>query len=68
MPRSRAAAGHAASVHLHENQDQIFLLLARQAELWFGGERHELGQNGASSCPAKFRTLTESCPPAPRCW
>jgi quercetin dioxygenase-like cupin family protein len=62
MLRSRPAIGHAAPVHLHENEDEIFLMLAGQAIFWFGGERHELGEGGViflpRNVPHAYRVLS----------
>ena len=64
MLRSRPPAGHGAPVHLHENEDEMFLMLAGEAVFWFGDERHELGKGGViflpRNVPHAFRVLSEN--------
>jgi quercetin dioxygenase-like cupin family protein len=49
--RSRMREGAASPVHLHRNEDEMFVLLAGSGLFWVGDECHEVGQGGAVFLP-----------------
>lgn len=51
MVRSRLAPGAASPVHVHRNEDELFLLLDGHGIFWYGEERYELGAGGVIFLP-----------------
>lgn len=49
--RSRLAAGDAAPRHVHGHEDEIFLMLAGDAVVWVGEERHEIRSGDIAFLP-----------------
>jgi quercetin dioxygenase-like cupin family protein len=64
MMRSLRTVGQGAPVHVHENEDEIFLMLAGEAAFWCGDQRHDLGEGGViflpRNVPHTFRVLSQS--------
>jgi quercetin dioxygenase-like cupin family protein len=52
--RSQPAAGSAAPVHVHPNEDEIVVLLAGSAVFWVGKDRYELGEGGVAMLPRRL--------------
>jgi mannose-6-phosphate isomerase-like protein (cupin superfamily) len=51
MSRTSLLAGDASPVHLHEREDEIFLVLEGSAIFWFGDERYDLQTGGVVYLP-----------------
>jgi len=49
--RSRMRQGAASPVHLHRNEDEMFVLLQGSGLFWVGEECHEVGEGGAMFLP-----------------
>lgn len=49
--RSSLAEGSASPVHLHRNEDEMFVILRGHGIFWVGDERHEVGEGGAMFLP-----------------
>jgi quercetin dioxygenase-like cupin family protein len=49
--RSRLREGPASPVHLHRNEDEMFILLQGAGLFWVGDECHEVGEGGAVFLP-----------------
>ncbi|MEO5665852.1 MAG: cupin domain-containing protein [Nocardioides sp.] len=49
--RSRLGEGAASPLHLHRNEDEMFVVLRGAGLFWVGDERHELGEGGALFLP-----------------
>ncbi|GAA1124725.1 cupin domain-containing protein [Nocardioides aquiterrae] len=51
VARSRLGDGSASPLHLHRNEDEMFVILAGHGIFWVGDERHEVGEGGAMFLP-----------------
>ena len=51
LARSKLRAGDAAPVHLHTNEDEMFLLLSGRGVFWFGDEEFEAGEGAVVYLP-----------------
>jgi mannose-6-phosphate isomerase-like protein (cupin superfamily) len=51
MSRTSLLAGDASPVHLHTNEDEIFLVLEGSAIFWFRDERYDLESGGVVYLP-----------------
>ena len=51
MVRTAAAGGSASPVHVHTNEDEIFVLLRGSGIFWVGEHRHELSEGGVVYLP-----------------
>jgi quercetin dioxygenase-like cupin family protein len=51
MLRTSLPEGAASPVHLHSNEDEMFVLLSGSGIFWFGDERWELGEGGVVYLP-----------------
>jgi quercetin dioxygenase-like cupin family protein len=51
MGRFAVSRGEAPPVHIHQHEDEIFLLLAGTALVWFGDEEHQLDEGGIVYLP-----------------
>ncbi|HWI44420.1 MAG TPA: cupin domain-containing protein [Nocardioides sp.] len=49
--RSHLAEGSASPLHLHRNEDEMFVVLKGAGLFWVGEERHEVGEGGAMFLP-----------------
>lgn len=49
--RTAAAGGSAAPVHIHANEDEIFVLLRGSGIFWAGEHRYELSEGGIAYLP-----------------
>jgi quercetin dioxygenase-like cupin family protein len=49
--RSHLAAGSASPMHLHRNEDEMFVILEGEGVFWVGDEVHEVGAGGAMFLP-----------------
>jgi quercetin dioxygenase-like cupin family protein len=49
--RSQLTAGSASPLHLHRNEDEMFVLLRGEGVFWLGDERHEVGEGGCVFLP-----------------
>jgi quercetin dioxygenase-like cupin family protein len=49
--RSQLVAGSASPLHLHHDEDEMFVLLRGEGLFWVGDERHEVGEGGAVFLP-----------------
>jgi len=60
--RSRLGEGSASPLHLHRNEDEMFIVLRGTGLFWVGDERHEVGDGGAvflpRNVPHAYRFLT----------
>jgi mannose-6-phosphate isomerase-like protein (cupin superfamily) len=66
MARTRLVAGDASPVHMHTNEDEIFLLLDGSATFWFGEECSTSNAVVSSTFLATSRTPIAS-PVMPTC-
>jgi quercetin dioxygenase-like cupin family protein len=73
MARTKLAAGDASPVHMHTNEDEMFLLLDGAATFWFGEERYDVERGGVvylpRHVPHAYRITTDAdmltiCTPA----
>ena len=51
MARTSLVAGDASPVHMHTNEDEIFLILDGSATFWFGEERFDVERGGVVYLP-----------------
>lgn len=51
MVRTAAAGGSASPVHVHTNEDEIFVLLSGSGIFWAGEHRYELSGGGVAYLP-----------------
>ncbi|GAC1331228.1 MAG: cupin domain-containing protein [Mycobacteriales bacterium] len=51
MMRTRMARGAAAPVHVHSNEDEMFVLLQGTGIFWAGDQRYEISDGGAVFLP-----------------
>jgi quercetin dioxygenase-like cupin family protein len=49
--RSSLGNGSASPLHLHRNEDEMFVILKGHGIFWVGDERHEVGEGGAMFLP-----------------
>lgn len=49
--RSTLGDGSASPLHLHRNEDEMFVLLKGHGTFWVGDDRHEVGEGGAVFLP-----------------
>lgn len=49
--RSSLGEGSASPLHLHRNEDEMFVLLKGHGIFWVGDERREVGEGGAMFLP-----------------
>jgi quercetin dioxygenase-like cupin family protein len=49
--RSHLAEGSDSPLHLHRNEDEMFVLLRGEGLFWVGDERHEVGEGGSVFLP-----------------
>ena len=49
--RSDTARGNAVPVHVHQREDEIFLVLGGTLTVWAGEQRRELGDGGVAVLP-----------------
>lgn len=49
--RSSLGEGSASPLHLHRNEDEMFVVLKGHGLFWVGDERHEVGEGGAVFLP-----------------
>ncbi len=60
--RSRLGEGAASPLHLHRNEDEMFVVLRGAGLFWVGDERHEVGEGGSvflpRDVPHAYRFLT----------
>jgi quercetin dioxygenase-like cupin family protein len=49
--RSAAAGGSASPVHVHDNEDEIVVLLRGSGIFWAGEQRYELSEGGVAFLP-----------------
>ena len=52
--RFDADLGEAPPFHMHNNEDEVFLLLAGSALVWAGDEQHELREGGVVFLPRRI--------------
>lgn len=52
--RFDAGLGEAPPFHMHNNEDEVFLLLAGSALVWAGDEQHELREGGIVFLPRRI--------------
>jgi hypothetical protein len=53
--RTAATGGSASPVHVHTNEDEIFVLLGGSGIFWTGEHRYESPRAGSPTCPATSR-------------
>jgi quercetin dioxygenase-like cupin family protein len=51
MVRTQLKRGDASPVHLHTNEDEMFLLLKGSGVFWVGDDRHEVDEGGVVFLP-----------------
>ena len=51
MVRTQLKRGDASPVHLHTNEDEMFLLLQGSGVFWVGDDRHEVDEGGVVFLP-----------------
>lgn len=49
--RSSLGAGSASPLHLHHEEDEMFVVLKGHGTFWVGDHRHEVGEGGAVFLP-----------------
>ncbi|WGX94251.1 cupin domain-containing protein [Nocardioides sp. L-11A] len=52
--RSSLGAGAASPLHLHREEDEMFVVLEGHGIFWVGDERHEVGSGGAVFLPREI--------------
>jgi quercetin dioxygenase-like cupin family protein len=60
--RFDVSKGEAPPFHVHNNEDEVFLLLSGPAPVWAGDEEHELREGGIVFLPRRTPTATASPP------
>lgn len=51
MMRTRLRRGDASPLHVHHNEDEMFVLLEGSGVFWAGDQRHEVGEGGVVFLP-----------------
>lgn len=51
MVRTRGAGGSASPVHVHDHEDEMFLVLEGSGIFWAGDQRHEVSAGGVAFLP-----------------